>query len=50
MSYAYRARKKAIKRAKKVHEDELEHGQLLPEHMPVNPHPPKFLGTLEDLL
>ena len=50
MSYAYRSRKKAIKRAKREHADKVLHGQLPRALMPKNPNPPEFLGTLEDLL
>lgn len=50
MSYAYRTRKKAIKRAKKEHADKVKHGQLPPELMPKNPNPPKLLGSLADFM
>lgn len=50
MSYAYRKRKKAIKKLKKRHEYKLDRNQLPPDLMPENPFPPKFIGTLADIL
>lgn len=46
MSYAYQSRKKAIKHLKKDHDT----NKLEPKQMPVNPHPPKCLGTLAELV